>query len=196
MRTCFFSKVQICKWNGVGHRLKKFRTYSCCCLELRELSGERFCQRPRQTTNDRFLESSRTCKPNSVCRIAPAGRPFLWATHYCAAQATYPKVWRAEPARARPKAFAADAGLPPYLVLLRVGFAMPAPLLERRCALTAPFHPYPDVAAKAVCFLWHLPSTGFETSFPDVIRHTALRSSDFPLPPRRGESGRPVQLPT
>ncbi len=35
---------------------------------------------------------SRTCKPNSVCRIAPAGRPFLWATHYCAAQATYPEV--------------------------------------------------------------------------------------------------------
>src|SRR3989449_8282979 len=38
---------------------------------------------------------------------------------------------------------AATAGLPSYLVLLRVGFAMPAPLLARRCALTAPFHPYP-----------------------------------------------------
>lgn len=35
---------------------------------------------------------SRTCKPNSVRRIAPAGRPFLWAEHYCAAQATYPEV--------------------------------------------------------------------------------------------------------
>jgi hypothetical protein len=35
---------------------------------------------------------SRTCKPNSVCRIAPAGRSFLWATHYCEAQATYPEV--------------------------------------------------------------------------------------------------------
>src|SRR5438270_10458787 len=32
---------------------------------------------------------------------------------------------------------------PPYLVLLRVGFAMPSTLLLRRCALTAPFHPYP-----------------------------------------------------
>src|SRR5439155_21431198 len=74
----------------------------------------------------------------------------------------------------------AEAGLPPYLVLLRVGFALPAPLLERRCALTAPFHPYPNVAAGAVCFLWHFPSTGLDTSFPDVIRHTALRSSDFP----------------
>jgi hypothetical protein len=35
---------------------------------------------------------SRTCKPNSVCRIAPAGRSFLWATHCCEAQATYPEV--------------------------------------------------------------------------------------------------------
>jgi hypothetical protein len=32
--------------------------------------------------------------------------------------------------------------VPPYLVLLRVGFALPAALLPRRCALTAPFHPY------------------------------------------------------
>ena len=29
-----------------------------------------------------------------------------------------------------------------YSVLLPVGFAMPPPLLETRCALTAPFHPY------------------------------------------------------
>ena len=36
--------------------------------------------------------SSRTCKPNSVCGIAPAGRSFLWAAHYCEAQATYPEV--------------------------------------------------------------------------------------------------------
>ena len=35
---------------------------------------------------------SRTCKPNSVCRIAPAGRPFLWARHCCLALATYPEV--------------------------------------------------------------------------------------------------------
>ena len=38
--------------------------------------------------------------------------------------------------------------LPPYLVLLRVGFALPTTLLPRRCALTAPFHPYPAIAVK------------------------------------------------
>ena len=35
----------------------------------------------------------------------------------------------------------------------------------------------------AVCFLWHFPSNGLEPILPDVIRHTALWSSDFP--PRR-----------
>ena len=34
-----------------------------------------------------------------------------------------------------------SAGCRPYLVLLRVGFAMPPALLSARCALTAPFHP-------------------------------------------------------
>ncbi len=37
----------------------------------------------------------------------------------------------------------------------------------------------------AVCFLWHFPSTGLEPGLPDVIRHTALRSSDFPPSLRR-----------
>jgi len=78
-----------------------------------------------------------------------------------------------------------------------VGFALPAALLPRRCALTAPFHPYPDLAALAVCFLWHFPSNDpahkGAGALPDVIRHTALRSSDFPL---SFDSDRPAQLPT
>src|ERR1700726_3714695 len=50
---------------------------------------------------------------------------------------------------------------------------------------------------RAVCFLWHFPSNGLESVLPDVIRHTALRSSDFPLPASEdAESDRPVQLPT
>ena len=47
------------------------------------------------------------------------------------------KLWRTEPARTPRKTFL------PYLVLLRVGFAMRRVLLRVRCALTAPFHPYP-----------------------------------------------------
>jgi len=50
---------------------------------------------------------------------------------------------------------------------------------------------------RAVCFLWHFPSDGLKPGLPDVIRHTALRSSDFPLPASEdAESDRPVQLPT
>ncbi len=36
--------------------------------------------------------------------------------------------------------------------------------------------------AEAVSFLWHWPSVSLEAHSPDVIRHTALRSSDFPPP--------------
>ena len=74
--------------------------------------------------------------------------------------------------------------VPAYLVLLRVGFTMPRLLPAARCALTAPFHPYPRslALAEAVSFLLHWPSGCLEASVPDVIRHTALRSSDFPLP--------------
>ena len=38
---------------------------------------------------------------------------------------------------------AARGRSPPYLVLLRVGFTLPPMLPPARCALTAPFHPYP-----------------------------------------------------
>src|SRR6202142_466513 len=135
---------------------------------------------------------SRTCRPDSVRNRNAAGRSFLWAPHYCGAQATYPEV-----VARRAGAHPACAGFPPYLVLLRVGFALPAALLRRRCALTAPFHPYLSLAARAVCFLWHFPSNDPACKsagvLPDVIRHTALRSSDFPL---HCYSDRPVRLPT
>jgi len=104
---------------------------------------------------------------------------------------------------------------PPYLVLLRVGFTLPPTLPAERCALTAPFHPYrtgrpglrpsgqlrvPKHEHPAVSFLLHWPSMGFEAHVPDVIRHTALRSSDFPLPAgfacaNPSGSDRPVLLP-
>ena len=105
--------------------------------------------------------------------VIPLARPLP-----AGSSATYPEVWRGGPPRATP-----CGELPPYLVLLRVGFAVPSASLRTRCALTAPFHPY--CLSAAVCSLWHFPSTGFETGCPDVIRHTALRSSDFPPPALR-----------
>ena len=71
---------------------------------------------------------------------------------------------------------------PPYLVLLRAGFCLPPTLPPARCALTAPFHPYPASRALrryggAVFFLCHW---SVKLPCPGVTRRTALRSSDFP----------------
>ncbi len=97
-----------------------------------------------------------------------------------------------------------------YLVLLRVGFALPQTSLPARCALTlipenraAPFHPYPahqplKRPGKAVYFLWRFPCrrrTARRSGHPlpalAVSEHAALRSSDFP-PLRVPDQNRPV----
>jgi len=56
-------------------------------------------------------------------------------------------------------------------------------------------------ATPAVSFLWHWPSARLQANIPDVIRHTALRSSDFPPPedsacafPRQRPPGPPASL--
>jgi len=57
-----------------------------------------------------------------------------------------------------PPSLAGSSGLPgsferavlvalPYLALLRAGFSLPPVLPRARCALTAPFHPYPSTRA-------------------------------------------------
>ena len=115
------------------------------------------------------------------------------ASHYCAAPATYPELpppedsrpqWvphrgcRAGPARAR---IAADSfpiwscsvwGLPCLRRYRRSGA-----LLPHLFTLTLI-----SFEMRAVCFLWHSPSLSLDAQVPDVIRHTALRSPDFPLP--------------
>ena len=45
-----------------------------------------------------------------------------------------------------------------------------------------PGRPPKGGVAEAVSFLWHWPSVSLYAHVPDVIRHTALRSSDFPPP--------------
>ncbi len=79
---------------------------------------------------------SRTCKPNSVpglhrVTVIPLGRSSLNGSSDLPGSV-------ARRAGTRP----GEPGLLPYLVLLRVGFALPRSLLNGRCALTAPFHPY------------------------------------------------------
>ena len=59
-----------------------------------------------------------------------------------------------------------------------------SPLPRRQASMLARggFLPERRKVAEAVSFLWHWPSMSFEAHVPDVIRHTALRSSDFPPP--------------
>src|SRR5262245_12532296 len=63
---------------------------------------------------------------------------------------------------------------PPYLVLLRAGFCLPPVLPRARCALTAPFHPYPSTrrlraSLRAVCFLCHCPSGHPDRALPGAL---------------------------
>ncbi len=88
----------------------------------------------------RLATNEKACRTISRFLSPLAGRQsFVWAAHYWTALATYPEVERNGPF------------LLPYLVLLRMGFALPAGLLRPRCALTAPFHPYqPHKAAGGI----------------------------------------------
>ncbi len=122
-----------------------------------------------------------------------AGRSFLWAAHYCAALATYPEVVRAESARGRRSASPSLFGLAPCGVCPARSITGAAVRSYRT------FSPLPRAVARAwaVCFLWHFPSAFLPASpsraedplwgdpgekcRPEVIRHTALWSSDFPL---------------
>src|ERR1700694_127258 len=103
---------------------------------------------PHILSNVRARKRYQICKPNSVRRCRRDGhssRPFI-------------AEWLKRPTRrfcAPSRHACAFAQLPPYLVLLRVGFALPRALLRERCALTAPFHPYLSLTAKAVCSLLH-----------------------------------------
>ncbi len=87
---------------------------------------------------------------------------------------------------------AGDRRRRPYLVLLPVGFAVPPTLPPARCALTAPFHPYPQAGRsrprRAVCSLWHFPWGRPRRALPGTVFPW---SPDFPPPPEGG-SGHPA----
>src|SRR4029450_8514030 len=84
-------------------------------------------------------------------------------------------------------------GTLPYLVLLRAGFCLPPVLPRARCALTAPFHPYPPSPSalsgfgrrRAVYFLCHFPSGCPDRALPGALPcgvRTFLPPSPFRAP--------------
>ena len=85
---------------------------------------------------------------------------------------------------------------PPYLILLRMGFALPFHSRETRWALTPPFHPY----SQSPCGVWgrYLFCGTFLHPFGrlGVTQHPVLRSSDFPQPrPQKGSAAITNLLP-
>ena len=78
---------------------------------------------------------------------------------------------------------------PPCLVLLPVGFTLPALSPKPRCALTAPFHPYLIPLARAIGGLFSV-ALSRSSRTVDVIHHRVLRSPDFP-PLRNGPQPKP-----
>ena len=102
--------------------------------ELCELRGHglQAARKPDSVLDDHSSRRRVTAplqQPTRKFRLVDRGQPELFCL---GASGRY--------ARARWKSAGA---IPAYLVLLRVGFTMRRPLLAVRCALTAPFHPYP-----------------------------------------------------
>ena len=96
------------------------------------------------------------------------------------------KLWRTEPAR-RP------VGRPPLFGLAPCGVCPATAIAGGAVRSYRTFSPLPrrlrsrkritwvKITGGAVCSLWHFPLTALDGRPPDVIRHTALWSSDFPL---------------
>jgi hypothetical protein len=145
----------------------------------------------------------RTCKPNSVVcghssrrRVAADAhqRPTRRFRHFLEPPGRVGQMRSGSLALARaslpiwscsvwglpcPRRYRRGGALLPHLFTLTpAGLAVQANLKDHSGG------PRPEGrgVAKAVSFLWHWPSTSLEARVPDVIRHTALRSSDFPPP--------------
>ena len=105
------------------------------CKEVRDGNGGR-CGESVSRPVSRVLYGPR--KTSDVAAI-PLGRPL-------------PAASSNQPGR-QPGNRPGAAGAPrrPYSVLLLVGFTVPSALPRPRCALTAPFHPYPSTGRFAFC---------------------------------------------
>jgi hypothetical protein len=130
---------------------------------------------PHILSNVRARKRYQICKPNSVRRCRRDGhssRPFI-------------AEWLKRPTRrfCAPSRHACACGATPSLFgLAPCGVCLAPHITARAVRSYRTFSPLPQpFTAKAVCSLLHWPSNGLEPVIPDVIRHTALRSSDFPL---------------
>ena len=129
-------------------------------------------------------EERRTRRPISRVlwrRPKPAWRSFLWTAPRGTVLATYPD----RSGLRQPYPLARAHG--PYSVLLLVGLAMPPVSPRARCALTAPFHPYPSEERRFV-FCGAIPRVAPGGRYPPPCRRGARTFLD---PPKRTATAQP-----
>jgi len=141
----------------------------------------------RRSSAERPVSRQPACKPGSVRRKA--------RTHFArdGHSSLAPVARRLEqPTRAADPDIDPGDRSPcrPYSVLLPVGFAVPPPLPEARCALAAPFHPCRGNSPAAVLTFSVALSLGSPP--PDVIRHRMSMEPGLSSPATfRSVPGRP-----
>jgi len=135
---------------------------------------KRFLDPNRNSTSlENALEHQPACKPGSV-----GHRPFARTIRDGHSSGTTLARCLEQPTRTASLtspcgviAFANSPRCRPYSVLLPVWFAMPVPLPEPRCALTAPFHPCPPKPRRAKAGGSFSVALSLGLPPPDVIRH-------------------------
>ncbi len=119
-----------------------------------------------------FLHRCQTaCKPGSV----RTRRPFRTAAHGTTIPLGHASQRASRDQPGRRDEISLACACHPYSVLLPVGFTLPPPLPEARCALTAPFHPclrqdQPNGVGLSAGGLFSV-ALSLGSPPPDVIRH-------------------------
>src|ERR1700723_3219472 len=159
------------------------------------LDGSRFQKRrPRTSVRAAGPRLQVACKPNSVeddhssrRRITtPLKRPTRRFPAHPGEPGQEPGLARRASTHPRP---GSGRRIPPLFGLAPCGVYPATAFTDGAVRSYRTFSPLPQVVKpEAVCSLWHWPSLSLEAQIPDVIRHTALRSSDFPLPKRASAS--------
>jgi len=124
------------------------------------------------------------------------GRSFLWAAHHCAALATYPEVVTHRAGTFPPKRN------PPLFGLAPCGVCPATVIADGAVRSYRTFSPLPRLTEikRAVCFLWHFPSTALWE--PPPGRYPAHCSVEFglssasPLRPNRSRDNARRQRPS
>ena len=141
-----------------------------------------------QTAKSRCPAAQVDNKPSSVLRI---GRPNRSGDH-SSGTAVADRLVRLT------REFRADNShhlgvIAPCLALLQVGFTMRTPLPKSRCALTAPFHPYPGMPGRYIfcgTFLGVAPTGSYPAPCPVELGLSSSKRAKPPTSDRLDHCGR------